>query len=146
MGKEIRMVPPTWEHPRDERGEYVPLFDRSYEEAVRDYEYMRQLWEEGRHPSQIDWPTETAGLTLDQWDGGPPDPGVHRQESWREDQATAWILYENISEGTPISPKFESLEALFAWMRASGYVDEDVAEIQRNGQLPTGRVYFADEQ
>ncbi len=30
MGREIRLAPPGWEHPRDHRGEYVPRFDEKY--------------------------------------------------------------------------------------------------------------------
>lgn len=27
MGREVRMVPANWEHPRNGRGDYEPLFD-----------------------------------------------------------------------------------------------------------------------
>ena len=29
MGRQVRMVPAKWEHPKDERGDYIPLLNRS---------------------------------------------------------------------------------------------------------------------
>ena len=104
------------------------------------------MWAEGRHPSQLKWPTETEGFTYDKWDGDPPDPIAYRQESWREDQASCWQLYENVSEGTPVSPKFEQMPDLLAWMQVNEYTEEDVQEIERIGRLPTGRITFVDEE
>lgn len=111
---------------------------------MADYEYARRMWAEERHPSQLKWPVETEGFAYDDWDGGPPDPRVHRRESWREDEATNWQLYENVSEGTPVSPKFEKLEDLLDWMRAQGCNEQDVADLKQIGRLPTARMYFAD--
>src|SRR4051812_5483551 len=94
MGREIRRVPLGWEHPKDEGHDYIPLFDRSFDEAMLDYQYACRLWAEGRHPSQAEWPDATDGLSYEQWEGGPPDPRYYRVESWTEDDATTWVLYE----------------------------------------------------
>lgn len=32
MGREVRRVPENWEHPRNEKGDYIPLFYRSFAE------------------------------------------------------------------------------------------------------------------
>ncbi len=145
MGREIRRVPEWWEHPRDERGEYIPLFDRSYDEAVRDYQYAVQLWEEGRHPAQTEWPDQTAGVSYDEWESGQPDPRFYRAESWTEDDATMWVLYEMVTEGTPASPTFESLSRLLQWMLRNGYTPDEIGEIRVNGMLPTLRAYKVSE-
>lgn len=47
MGREVRMVPPDWQHPRYESwdapfpqalGRYIPMYDRSHAEAVKQWE------------------------------------------------------------------------------------------------------------
>lgn len=38
MGREIRRVPMDWEHPKDERGYFIPLFDRDYESVGLEWE------------------------------------------------------------------------------------------------------------
>lgn len=144
MGREIRRVPPWWQHPIDATGNYIPLFDRSYDEAVRDYKYELKLWEDGRHPSQHKYPDDTTGLSYEDWIGAPPDPRIHRQQSWTEDEATHVQLYENISEGTPASPMFATLEELGAWMIEHGYSEEEVAKIKMVGRLPSGIIYLQD--
>jgi hypothetical protein len=141
MGKAIRRIPCRWEHPRDEKGNYLPLIDRSYDEALADYGYAATLWEQGRHPSQVEWPEQTQGLTYEQWDGMPPDPRFYRRESWTEDNVDCVALYETITEGTPISPTFPSLDDLFAWMLEHGYAQADVDELERIGLLPTMIAY-----
>ncbi len=67
MGREVRLVPPGWEHPRDERGEYIPQFDENY-----------------------------------------------RGEDAR------FQVYENISEGTPVTPAFTTEEELEEYLVEAG--------------------------
>ncbi len=144
MGREIRRVPSWWQHPLDAEGNYIPLFDRSYDEAVRDYEYELKLWAEGRHPSQHRFPDDTTGLSYEEWCGAPPDTRIYRHESWTEDDATHVQLYENISEGTPASPMFATLDELGAWMIEHGYSQEEVAKIKAVGRLPSGIIYLSE--
>lgn len=141
MGREIRRVPPWWQHPTDKKGRYLPLFDRSYDEAMRDYRYCERLWNEGRHPSQIEWPHETRGFSFREWDDEPPDSRYYREESWTEADATQVQLYETVTEGTPVSPCFDTLAELISWMLRNTYTEQDVADIQSMGCLPTFWVY-----
>ncbi len=121
MGREIRRVPAWWEHPRDKKGLYMPLFDHSYDEAMCDYRYCERLWKERRHPSQLEWPQETHELSFREWDDEPPDPRCYRKESWTEADATQVQLFESITEGTPVSPRFDTLADLLTWMLRNGY-------------------------
>lgn len=145
MGREIRLVPQWWEHPRDEGGEYIPLLDRSYDEAVRDYQYAVRQWEQGSHPSQAQWPDKTKGMSYDEWVSGPPNPSFYRRESWTEDDATMWVLYETTTEGTPVSPKYESLSGLLQWMLRNGYSQDEIGEIRVTCTLLTLRTYKLSE-
>ena len=37
MGREVRMVPADWRHPKGEDGKYIPLYGRSYNDAGNEW-------------------------------------------------------------------------------------------------------------
>jgi hypothetical protein len=86
MGREVRMVPKDWEHPRDKSGKYIPLH------------YRKEGWVSD----------------------GPPEHDVGFMPQWREEERTHYQMYENITEGTPISRVMESPEALAQWLVDNG--------------------------
>ena len=96
MGREIRRVPPDWQHPTDARGHYKPLFDSTYAEALEDYR-----------------------RSFTEWNGSPPNPDFYRP-AWPEASATAFQVYETVSEGTPVSPVFPTREELVDHLLADG--------------------------
>lgn len=51
MGREVRRVPANWEHPKDERGNFIPLFSSfTYNEAeIR--EGLRDGWLKNEPPN-----------------------------------------------------------------------------------------------
>lgn len=67
MGREVRRVPENWEHPTNNNGNHIPMFEYSY-----------------------------------------PD--------WEEEDKTHIQMYENTTEGTPISPVFDNAEDLAQWL------------------------------
>src|SRR5215510_8017307 len=102
MGREVRRVPPGWEHPRDEAGRYVPLFDGAkLAEAVAYYEVHEAEW-------RAEYGDDLGGEER-------PDPAEYAP-AWSPEEATAWCIYENVSEGTPWSPVVSDPEALQAWL------------------------------
>lgn len=109
MGRELRRIHRGWQHPRNERGQYIPLHDRAYSEALAEYEAGRALWAQGQHPAQLEWPAETAHHTYEEWVGEAPDPRYYRTESWTHQQTAQWVLYENVTEGTPASPALSAV-------------------------------------
>jgi hypothetical protein len=74
--REVRRIPAGWQHPKDERGRYVPLYDRAYYADL-----LREL--------QADEPRPTVGQ-MPQIN----EPGYEI------------AAYETTSEGTPVSPAF----------------------------------------
>jgi hypothetical protein len=104
MGNEIRKVPPSWNHPKQSDGKYVPLFDQPYQEALDEWLENFELWKQDQHFSQISKKRYT------EFAGDAPRYGKHRPE-WTE-EPTHYQVYENVSEGTPISPKFATLQEL----------------------------------
>jgi hypothetical protein len=153
MGREIRRVPPDWEHPRytdADRythrgrvypGEYKPLYDRDFETEAREWMDSAIAWDNGTHP---DAPEEKAGHPFYwQWDGEPPDPNYYRPK-FPEGAATAYQMYENVSEGTPVSPVFATLEEMEAWLIGAGHSPEAAAKFCRTGWAPSMVIFNGD--
>ena len=113
MGREIRRVPIDWEHPRY-RGHYVPLFDQTYIEAIAEWEAERTAF--------LNDPEEQAraDMPFEKWHGAPPCRDYYRPE-WLVGTATAYQVYETVSEGTPVSPVFGTEADLRNWLIAQGY-------------------------
>jgi hypothetical protein len=94
MSREIRRVPPDWEHPKDEKGHYKPLFDRIH------------LWKKG--------------------------------------EATHYQIYEDVSEGTPVSPIFASLDEMKTWLLEQGYSEKAASKFVKYGWAPS--MIFSSEK
>lgn len=56
MGREVRMVPPDWEHPRDARGSYIPLFGRSYAQTAAEWDEGKRHWDAGQMQDYRNYP------------------------------------------------------------------------------------------
>lgn len=96
MGREVRMIPPGWEHPRKANGRYRPL-----------------------------WPVELYMQAVAEWDAG--ESGCHEppnsddyMPAFPDGTATHYCMYEDTTEGTPISPGFGTPEALARWLADTG--------------------------
>lgn len=115
MGREVRKVPKDWEHPKDERGRFIPMREGSYESAAREWTANFLRWEAGEHPSRAN----VVGIARYFFEYEPPpveygQRGCPMFEHDRDD-LTHIMLYENTSEGTPLSPAFERIEDLCEW-------------------------------
>jgi hypothetical protein len=73
-GREVRIVPKGWQHPRNDRGRYAPILPANY------------AFDDEAH--------EAGGVAR-----MPDASGLHADE-------TEIVVYETVSEGTPISPVF----------------------------------------
>ena len=114
MGREIRRVPKEWQHPKDESGHYLALYDEDYESALEQYQRC---------------PTD--------WDSIPPDPDYFRQ-AWDDDNpATHYQVYQDVSEGTPVSPVFASLDEMVAWLIGEGYSEHAANKFAQLGWAPS---------
>jgi hypothetical protein len=124
MGREIRKVPADWQHPRYTEedatnpkliGKYRPLFDEDYESAAEEWIANFKLWCEGKHPDQDE---ETKYY----WDysGGPPSQDSYRDRKWTDDEATHFVVYETVSEGTPVTPAFATPAELVEHLATKG--------------------------
>lgn len=118
MGREVRRVPANWEHPKNPYGEYQPMFDDSFQGAAKKWLEECTLWASGEHQDQAD------GRCADykyywEWAGNPPDPEYYMPE-FAPEERTHYMMYEDTSEGTPISPAFATPEELARWLADNG--------------------------
>lgn len=128
MGREVRRVPVNYKHPKNTvmgvRGpeeRYIPLFYQDYEQAVREWQKGKDLWEEGNHPDQEKY--EVGETSWEDWYGQRPDPDHYFPEF--TEPREGWCLYETVSEGTPVTPVFESAEDLIDYLVENGdFVDQ----------------------
>lgn len=112
MQLKIRRVPANWEHPKDDQGQFIPMFER--------FPYP---------PAEIEEGLQDGWLINE-----PPNYGVAVMPDWPDRKRTHVQLYENITEGTPVSPVLGSPEELARWIKANGgpeAVVEKTAELTR---------------
>jgi hypothetical protein len=122
MGRQIRRVPPNWNHPvtKDDYGRMrlQPMFDERFEEA--EAEWLANF-DRIRRGDMTDFERECYPRGLCEWandEGRAPDPNYYRP--WKDEDATWFQLWETVSEGTPVSPPFETKEELAYYLAENG--------------------------
>lgn len=126
MGREVRRVPADWQHPKEWRWDitgsrverYKPLYPgHLYQRRVDEWDEECAKWKAGWRP---DYASEDSRImTYEQWSGQRP----HRDDympDWPVEQCTHLMMYEDTSEGTPISPAFPTPEELARWLSDTG--------------------------
>ena len=122
MGREVRRVPGDWQHPkhwasglRGPEERYKPLFPgERYQPAVDEWDEGLAAWKRGEVPKYAN-AEDCKTMAYEQLAGQRP----HRDDympNWPAEQRTHLMMYEDTSEGTPISPAFETPEELARWL------------------------------
>ena len=151
MGREIRRVSKDWEHPKGYAGRknnYQPMFDKTYKEAADE-------WVKGFKEYE---PTEDCPYYWDFY-GPTPDEQHYKPES--TNPMDHFQAYETVSEGTPVSPVFDSLEKLRDYLvehgdfwdqrrKNGGWTEEQAEAFIKNeycfsGAIVDGKVLTARE-
>jgi hypothetical protein len=117
MSREIRMVPDGWQHPRDGSGEFIPMKDKSYKQAADEWLANCAAWSNGTHSDCKKRKKEYPYYW--EWDQGPPDKECYRPEYTSE--PVCYQIYEDVSEGTPVSPVFKTKDAMIEWLIGRGH-------------------------
>jgi hypothetical protein len=121
MGKAARRVPAQWQHPKDENGRYLPLRDGTqYERRARAWDDEEKKWREGLRRDEITGPWKPIevrfrSMTYAECNGPRPDPKNYTPQ-WSPSECTHWQYYEEVTDGTPISPVCGSAEELAHWL------------------------------
>jgi len=124
MGREIRRVPPNWEHPSQECTHsrpcfpkcYLRMFDNDYETAKAEWAQGFLLWESvpEERPSQI---------IRYYWEYHGPPPNEDDKHLYRPkftEEPTWFQVYQTVSEGTPVTPPFATAEELARYLNEHG--------------------------
>jgi len=138
MGREIRKVPPNWEHPKDAQGRYVPLLDVDYESAAASWAAEYEQWRDGTHPRQQgEFGCEEKWF----WDyDSPPDRETCRPKFL--EPATWFQVYETVSEGTPTTPPFATASELIDHLVRHGEFGEHEGWPRRSAEHLVGGGYM----
>lgn len=123
-----RRVPPDWQHPKDAQGRYIPKA-QGFAQALRRWESGLEHWvngyrEDHHHPGL--YVPHRADRTTEawvDWHGQLPNPD-HYMPDFPEDECTAWVWYEDTSEGTPMSPVFPTVVGLAEWIVKHGWAKD----------------------
>lgn len=127
MGREVRKVPADWQHPKQQIPDwrtgcmverYKALYSGGgYQSRVDEWDEECAKWKTGWRPDYAD--ADSKEMTYEQWTGQRP----HRDDYmpvWTPAEATHFMMYEDTSEGTPISPAFATPEELARWLADTG--------------------------
>ena len=128
MGREVRKVPADWQHPKHNVHEwktgrmverYKSLFPgERYQPEVDEWDEECAKWKAGWRPDYCTDP-KSRSMTYEQYSGQRPHKDDYMPD-WPAEQRTHLMMYENTSEGTPISPAFETPEELARWLVDNG--------------------------
>lgn len=138
MGREIRKVPKGWEHPKDDNGNFKPMREEQYITALNEWIKDHNLWIEGKHEDQLKRPDETKEFKyFASWDGDAPEVAYYNS-FYDPASAECYQFYESVSEGTPLSPVFDSLTYLEDWLvNEKNYSREAAHNFCKSGGAPS---------
>ena len=116
MGRELRIVPPNWEHPKDTRDNYKPL-EENYDEVASEWLKNCIAYSKGEYEHQKKYDTSECKYY---WEYAGPPPEKDMYVSYKKTDCSWFQLYENVSEGSPITPPFETKDELIQFLITHG--------------------------
>jgi hypothetical protein len=114
-----------WQHPRDAHGEHIPLLSGAeYEKHVRRWDEEAAKWQDGlEHDLGTDeWrpiDPDLRTMTYAEYAGDRPNLKNY-MPSWADTECPGYQMYEEVSDGTPLSPVCRSPEELARWLTDHG--------------------------
>jgi len=114
MQREMRRVPANWQHPRKESGSSFKPLLQGFQKDFEEFSEMARV--------------EGMRAAVDSLGQAPKRENY--MPEWTEEEATHFQMYENTSEGTPVSPVMESSEKLARWLvenNASAFAGQPVS-------------------
>ena len=111
MGREVRRVPPGYQHPTDDRrGRPASLHYGAggrYERQASEWLAEANKWAAGERPK---YAGDDAPEFYWDWDGGPPEAESFMLVGVPDEACTHYQLFETTSEGSPIGPVCATLD------------------------------------
>jgi hypothetical protein len=133
MSRKIRRVPADWQHPKGWDGRYSPLVDHNFVEDADEWVKNFLAWEKDNHPDR----EQSECRYYWEWAGDPPDPKDYHPD-WPEESRTHYQVYEEVSEGTPISPVFATIEEVHTWLLEQGWSEKWAEMLCKDMWVPSG--------
>jgi hypothetical protein len=129
----IRGVGPFWQEVK--LRSFVPMFDESIEEAQDEWDaYRVDHTEEETTDRHGRRPDAHAPRGYDEETGHGPE--VYRP-NWTDAERTAYQVYETVSEGTPVSSVFPTVDDLRAWLIEQGHSEAAADKFIEWGSVPS---------
>ncbi len=127
MGRDIREVPEGWEHPLKDGFDYIPMHDQTLKEAQAEWDQSKLSFKPDEdYESFEDYEGERPTDSDDQYRPEYDKPADHIQ------------MYENVSEGTPVSPIFKTRQELSEWLvKEKGHSKEAAESFCKSGYAPS---------
>ncbi len=130
MGREVRKVPADWQHPTRDNGDYIPLMGGSFSKAAAEWDEGERQWNLGFREKTVwhdgggyhkEWVPKDDEHTYpySDWAGSRPEESDYMPD-WPDSERTHLQMYEDTSEGTPISPVMDTPEELARWLADTG--------------------------
>ena len=116
MGRKVRRVAKDWEHPKNELGSYIPLLEGSFKEALEEYNERKAEWNDDEASFEDDYAEYSENRELWDEEHSVVPEAENYMPNWTEAERTHIQMYEDCSEGTPISPVMETSEELASWL------------------------------
>lgn len=122
MSRECRRVAPGYVHPMERhqyRGQVLrPLFEgKDFAPRYEAWKVAAEKWDAGLVQNWTTYPVESwrprtpdDGATFEENYGAKPDPD-NFMPNWPAEVATHFMMFETVSEGTPLSPACETPDA-----------------------------------
>jgi len=124
MGRIIRRVPPNWNHPKKEvytmtgkEMRYQPMYSRSFDDA---YDEWRKDYDRVKAGNLTDFERECFPNGFIDWLMDSPTPDARYYEPFTSGEATWFQVWETVSEGTPVTPPFETEDELVDYLTKNG--------------------------
>lgn len=135
LHRELRRVPASWVHPKDDNGTLIPLFqDLQLKQSQDKWEHYNKLWNDGFYGDIKGSPVPLTDVQREHcysdWVGERPRDEDY-MPLWPESERTHYQLYETTTEGTPASPVMSSLKELAEWLgknNIKAYADFSLTE------------------
>ncbi len=128
MSIEIRKVPKDWKHPKNASGDFIPLYEGTeLATGQKEWDLQNMKWLEGftkelNNEGDIIWVNKTPDefeITFEEYDSPRPLEKEHMPE-WKESELTHLMVYEDESEGTPLTSARLTVEELALELFESG--------------------------
>lgn len=115
MGREIRMVPANWQHPKNEYGNLQSMHNKTFEQACAKWDADKAAWERGEREDY----EKDVSCSFEEWNGDRPDD-ASCYRPWKDEEAVWVQVWETVSEGSPVTPPFATKGELIDYLVRHG--------------------------